>query len=109
MLLSTLVFHDPVFSSPQVTIELFFQSGNIPTMILETIPALRQLTVEQKMRLSWELADEVSKSSTVTPEIMALLDERLDAYEADPSAVKTTDEVTAGLMALKQRLSSAAS
>jgi|GEM_PF-758887 len=78
-------------------------------MILETIPALRQLTVEQKMRLSWELADEVSKSSATTPEMMALLDQRLDAYEADPSAVKTTDEVTAGLMALKQRLSSASS
>lgn len=73
-------------------------------MILESIPALRQLTVEQKMRLSWELADEVSQSAGDDSKIMALLDARLDAYEANPAAVKTTEEVTAGILALKQRL-----
>ncbi|MEN3940242.1 hypothetical protein WJU23_03030 [Prosthecobacter sp. SYSU 5D2] len=78
-------------------------------MILETIPALHHLTVEQKMRLSCELAEEVSKSVDFTPELKAFLDQRLDAHEADPSAVKTTEEVTAGLMALKQRLSTTAS
>lgn len=73
-------------------------------MILESIPALRQLTVEQKMRLSWELADEVSQSAGDDSKIMALLDARLDACQANPAAVKTTEEVTAGILALKQRL-----
>ncbi|GEP45260.1 hypothetical protein [Brevifollis gellanilyticus] len=77
------------------------------TMILETIPALRELSLDHKMRLSWELAQEVSNSVEMRPDIMAMLNERLDAYEANREAVKTTDEVTAGLIAIKQRLSAA--
>jgi len=76
-------------------------------MILETFPALRQLSLEQKMRLSVELAEEVSDAAGMRSSIMELLNERLVAYEANPDAVKTTDEVTAGIMALKQRLSAA--
>lgn len=77
-------------------------------MILETIPAIRQLTAEQKIRLSWELADDVSKEMEVSPEVLRVLDERLDAHEADPAAVKSTNEVTAGILELKRRLVGAA-
>ncbi len=77
-------------------------------MIIETIPAIRQLTVEQKIRLSWELADDVSKEIEVQPEVLRVLNERLDAYEADPAAVKSTNEVTAGILELKRRLVGAA-
>ncbi len=76
-------------------------------MILETIPALRELSLDHKMRLSWELAQEVSHAAEMQPGIMVMLNERLDAYEADRDDVKTTDEVTAGLIAIKQRLSAA--
>lgn len=73
-------------------------------MILETIPAIRQLTIEQKIRLSWELADDVSKEMEVNPEVLRVLDERLDSYEANPASVKSTNEVTAGILELKRRL-----
>jgi len=88
----------------EVQIEHLISVRDTFRMILESIPALRQLTVEQKMRLSWELADEVSQSAGDDSKIMALLDARLDAYQANPAAVKTTEEVTAGILALKQRL-----
>lgn len=77
-------------------------------MILETIPAIQHLTAEQKIRLSWELADDVSKATEVRPEVLRVLDERLDAYEADPAAVKSTNEVTAGILEVKRRLVGAA-
>lgn len=73
-------------------------------MILETIPAIQQLTAEQKIRLSWELADDVSKEMEVRPEVLRVLDERLDSYEASPAGVKSTHEVTLGILELKRRL-----
>jgi putative addiction module component (TIGR02574 family) len=73
-------------------------------MILETIPAIQSLTVDQKLRLVWELWNDVSKNTTLTPEAGALLNERLAEYEANPDAVRTTDEVTAGIMRIKQTI-----
>jgi putative addiction module component (TIGR02574 family) len=73
-------------------------------MILETIPALRALTVDQKLRLVWELWQDVSHDPTITPETAALLDQRLAEHEASPDATRTTAEVTAGIAALKQRI-----
>ncbi len=76
-------------------------------MILETLPTVLRFTTEQKIRLCWELADDVAQNAVVSPELMHLLDQRLDAYETDPNAVKTTAQVSEGIMALKQRLATA--
>jgi putative addiction module component (TIGR02574 family) len=73
-------------------------------MILETIPAIQALTVDQKLRLVWEIWNEVSHASELSPGVGELLDRRIAEYEANPSAARTTDEVTAGILALKARL-----
>ena len=73
-------------------------------MILETLPALGALTVDQKLRLVWELWQDVSHDSSITPEVASLLDERLAEQAAHPANVRSTDEVTAGILALKQRI-----
>ena len=74
-------------------------------MILETIPALGALTTDQKLRLVWELWHDVSRDTAISTGTGDLLDERLAEHSAAPDKVRTTDEVTAGIMALKQRLS----
>jgi hypothetical protein len=73
-------------------------------MILETIPALGQLTCDQKLRLVCELWRDVSRDPAIDERTAELLDARLAEYEAQPDAVKSTAEVTAGLFSLKQRL-----
>jgi hypothetical protein len=73
-------------------------------MILETMPALGALTVDQKLRLAQELWQDASKDCTIPPGVAVLLDERLKMDAANPGSRRTTDEVTAGLMALKQRM-----
>ncbi len=74
-------------------------------MIIETIPALGSLTADQKLRLVWELWHDVSRDTTVSVATGDLLDERLAEHSAAPDDLHTTDEVTAGIMALKQRIS----
>lgn len=69
-------------------------------MILETIPAIQSLTVDQKLRLVWELWHEVSRDTQLSSETAALLGERLAQYEANPQSVRTTDQVTAGIQRL---------
>ena len=78
-------------------------------MILETIPAIRGLTVDQKLRLVCELWSDVSHDPAISPEIGALLDSRIAEHQARPDAVRSTDEVTAGIMRLKQRMTVAKS
>lgn len=73
-------------------------------MILETLPVLGSLTVDQKLRLVHELWQDVSSDLAVTPEMAALLDERLEEHAAAPDAVRSTDEVTAGIMELKKHI-----
>lgn len=73
-------------------------------MILETMPALSALTVDQKLRLVSELWQDVSRDSTITAETAALLDARLQEHEANPDAVRTTEQVTAGIQELKKRI-----
>jgi hypothetical protein len=51
-------------------------------MILETMPALSALTVDQKLRLVSELWQDVSRDGTITAETAALLDERLQEHAA---------------------------
>ena len=73
-------------------------------MILETMPALSALTVDQKLRLVSELWQDVSRDSTITAETAALLDERLQEHEANPAAVRSTEQVAAGIQELKKRI-----
>lgn len=73
-------------------------------MILETMPALSALTVDQKLRLLSELWQDVSRDNTITAETAALLDQRLQEYEANPSAVRSTEQVAAGMQMLKKRI-----
>lgn len=73
-------------------------------MILETMPALSALTVDQKLRLVSELWQDVSRDSTITAETAALLDERLKDHEANPEAVRSTEQVAAGIRELKKRI-----
>jgi putative addiction module component (TIGR02574 family) len=74
-------------------------------MILETLPALGALTVDQKLRLVFELWQDVSHDNRITPEVASLLDERLAEYAANPSDVRSTEEITTGILALKKRIS----
>lgn len=80
------------------------QRKHLGLMILETLPALGALTVDQKLRLVWELWQDVSHDSSITPEVAALLDERLAEHAANPADVRSTEEVTAGILALKKRI-----
>lgn len=73
-------------------------------MILETLPALGALTVDQKLRLVWELWQDVSHDSNITTGVASLLDQRLEEHAAHPANVRSTEEVTAGILALKQRI-----
>lgn len=73
-------------------------------MILETIPAIGKLTSDQKLRLVWELWRDVDKDAVLDAGTARVLDERLADHDANPDAVRSTSEVTAGIMALKQRL-----
>jgi putative addiction module component (TIGR02574 family) len=76
-------------------------------MILETLPALNALTVDQKLRLVWELWHDVSHQQIDTPSIAPLLHARLEAHEANPEDTKSTADVTAGILALKLKLAAA--
>ncbi len=73
-------------------------------MILETIPSLGALSVDQKLRLVWELWNDVSRDTSITTETASLLNERLAEHAAAPSDVRSTEQVTAGILALKQRI-----
>jgi hypothetical protein len=73
-------------------------------MILETLPAVNALTVDQKLRLACELVQDASRDVTVPDALGLELYNRLKAHEADPTQVKSTAEVTAGLLELKRRL-----
>ena len=66
-------------------------------MILELLPDVQRLPPSEKRQLAEELLLEADGTDEVEvdPAIMALLDNRLAAYDANPSAVSTWDEVKA--------------
>ena len=71
-------------------------------MILETLPAVRQLSSRDKRQLAEELlnsADAEDCEVVVDAAIMDLLDQRLAAYEANPQAVSTWEEVQSRVFA----------
>jgi hypothetical protein len=74
-------------------------------MILETFPAVNALTVDQKLRLACELVQDVSREETIPNPLGEMLEDRLRTYDADPTQVRSTDGVAAGVLELKQRLS----
>lgn len=74
-------------------------------MILETIPAIQALTVDEKLVLAGEIWREASAAAEpISPELAALLDERIAAYRERPQDVLTTEQVTENLGRLKERL-----
>lgn len=64
-------------------------------MIAKRIPAVQQLTLEEKWLLANELWDEVDEHQQALPsrpEIMAVVEQRLAEYERDPSAALDLEE-----------------
>ena len=71
-------------------------------MILETLPAVRQLSSRDKRQLAEELlnsADAEDGEVVVDAAIMDLLDQRLVAQAANPQAVSTWDQVQSRVFA----------
>ncbi|MBE7494708.1 MAG: addiction module protein [Verrucomicrobiaceae bacterium] len=65
-------------------------------MILENMPALRQLPPKAKRQLAeelWDNADVEEGEVRVEAGVLMLLDQRLAGHAADPSCVSTWDEV----------------
>ncbi|HSI11494.1 MAG TPA: addiction module protein [Chthoniobacter sp.] len=74
-------------------------------MILETIPAIQALSVEEKLLLAGEIWREASAAAgPISPEMAAVLDERIAAYRDRPQDVLTTEQVTENLRLLQERL-----
>ena len=64
-------------------------------MILELLPDVQRLPASQKRQLAEELLPEADGTDEVEvdPAILALLESRLAAHEAEPSAVSSWVEV----------------
>jgi len=65
-------------------------------MILETIPDVNRLTPAQKLVLVTELWDDLAahpNAVPVSPEQIAELDRRMEAYRRDPSQVTTWEAI----------------
>jgi len=65
-------------------------------MILETIPEVRNLSVAEKLLLVTELWDDLAAHPSEVPisrEQIDEFDQRMEAFRADPSRVKTWDEI----------------
>ena len=73
-------------------------------MLLETFPSLNGLSVDQKLRLAYELCQNASRDPGITGETASLLEARLAEHDAHPECVRSTDQVTEGILRLKQRL-----
>jgi len=64
-------------------------------MIVEKLPAVASLSIEEKWNLAVELWDEVSAHQDELPvnqEILAVVEERFADYERDPSSALTLEE-----------------
>lgn len=70
-------------------------------MILKKYPELNRLTAAEKLTLISELWEDLAadpESIPVSPEQVAELDRRMDAYRKDPSQVTTWEKVRARLL-----------
>lgn len=64
-------------------------------MIVEKLPAVACLSIEEKWNLAVELWDEVSAHQDELPvnqEILAVVEQRFADYERDPSSALTLEE-----------------
>jgi putative addiction module component (TIGR02574 family) len=74
-------------------------------MILETIPAIQALTIEEKLLLAGEIWREASTTAEpVSPELAALLDERIAGFRDRPQDVLTTEQVAENICRLRERI-----
>jgi len=65
-------------------------------MILDTLPSVKALTPDQKLALVSELWDDLAAHPDkvpVSPEQLAELDRRMEAYRRDPNQVTTWDAI----------------
>lgn len=72
-----------------------------PNMILERHPELQRLSSSEKLALVSELWDELAahpEEVPVTPEQIAELDRRMEAYRKDPTQVTTWEAIKARLL-----------
>ncbi|MES2594537.1 MAG: addiction module protein [Verrucomicrobiota bacterium] len=64
-------------------------------MITEKIPAVSQLSVDEKWMLANELWDEVEEHQeglSTAPGIIALVQQRFEEYQRDPSTAMTLED-----------------
>jgi putative addiction module component (TIGR02574 family) len=64
-------------------------------MIVEQIPAVKELSLEQKWLLAnelWEEIEEQQEALPTSPEIVALVEQRFAEFARDPSTAMTLEE-----------------
>lgn len=69
-------------------------------MIIEKLPAVQSLSMEEKQMLAEEIWDEISQLRDPEPvpnDHLALLEERMVEYQQNPEAVKSWEAVKADL------------
>ncbi len=71
--------------------------------ILEKTPAIRELSDDDKRQLIDELWTEMdgSPEESVSPEIIKLLDSRMEEYRRNPESASTWDEAKQRLQSLR--------
>jgi putative addiction module component (TIGR02574 family) len=70
--------------------------GYFPFVILETLPDVNRLTPAEKLLLVSELWDDLAAHPTeipVSPDQVAELDRRMDAYRLDPGQVTSWEAI----------------
>jgi putative addiction module component (TIGR02574 family) len=75
------------------------------TVITERIPALAQLSVQEKLLLASELWDEViaqGEDIPVSQHILDELDRRMEEYRRDPSTASPWEEVKQRIRASRE-------
>ena len=74
-------------------------------MLLENYPELQQLDAKAQTQLATELLERTLDDVVeLPPGLLTALEERIANNDAHPEEVFTTEEVTARLAALKQRI-----
>ena len=74
-------------------------------MILETLPAVKSLSSDDKLKLAYELWDDVSSENLpLDPAAEKMLSERLAAYDANPHDVLTAEQAARRMEQFKARL-----